>query len=857
MRRILSIIILFFVSLSSFSQVVITGTVVDENGEGMEGTIIKVLNDKQILAYTRVDEQGKYNLTVNITVPSLTLSAEMMGYNPSKIVLKNISQEHNFILKPNAVALREVIVKAPDISQRGDTLTYNLGAYKGKADYTLKDAIKKLPGIEVQESGNIKYMGKDISNFYIEGLDLLGGKYNVATENIPADYVTAVQVLNNHNDLKIDKGNFSDDVAINVKLNNKAKFKPMGTTEIATGYGDGWLYRAAAAGMLFKSNFQSIVTAKIGNIDRFALDGATDHIFLLEDPLSLSEKVLGNLSVSSPPIATDRYASPMDRLFTINTIKKITQDATLKANASYAYAKSDYGYNLTRNYYNGAENIVIDQVLHPSSSVSTPSLSLEYKNNSDKAYLQNTFYGYANFLRADLPTLTDGSSLDQNERMDDYMISNKFNVSWKRKVSRWSFKSLLNLTSSPKGFVNMTNELNSILQTSKSYDFATKNTLMYSYLLDNHSFYVPLEANYSTEKVRTQLLNNAIEGGFNNNYMDKTQVVLAPFYEYSTPRIMVRPQLVFRSEYIYDKNRTMNSTFSKNYFSFLPNIDFDYKLTSHSTLHSSAGLYRNFGDILDFLTSPIQTEQTTKRIASGILSESKGFKASLRYDFKLPLQMWFLNMSLSYQHGKDNVLNAQNVSSEQVVTQFMPTPGKSDVVLTSFNLVKQIRAIKTKLAIGGAAMFRNQDVMQNNELIFLKSRAISIMPSISSQPFKFIEFNYDGNFSKFISKYLSTNMSYWSQEHNINLKVFPIKSLILSFTTNILRKDITKDVTKTMTLMDAGVSCRHKSIRLSLDLRNILDKKSYNYTVYSLVNTFSYDYALRGRELVFTIALTK
>ena len=46
---------------------------------------------------------------------------------------------------------------------------------------TLQDALKKVPGIEVEDNGGIKYNGKSISNFYINGMDLLGGKYNLAT----------------------------------------------------------------------------------------------------------------------------------------------------------------------------------------------------------------------------------------------------------------------------------------------------------------------------------------------------------------------------------------------------------------------------------------------------------------------------------------------------------------------------------------------------------------------------------------------------------------------------------------------------------------------------------------------------
>ena len=91
----------------------------------------------------------------------------------------------NITLLEKKTQLREVVVKAPQIIQRGDTLSYRLSSFAGKGDYTLRDAMKRLPGIEVTSSGSIKYLGKDISNFYIEGMDLLGGQYNVATKQYP------------------------------------------------------------------------------------------------------------------------------------------------------------------------------------------------------------------------------------------------------------------------------------------------------------------------------------------------------------------------------------------------------------------------------------------------------------------------------------------------------------------------------------------------------------------------------------------------------------------------------------------------------------------------------------------------
>jgi hypothetical protein len=84
---------------------------------------------------------------------------------------------------------------------------------------------------------------------------MLGGKYNLATRNIPVSYVTHVEVIRNYYDKKIDKDKPSEAVAMNIRLSNKAKFKSFGTEEAGNGYMDDdnnqLQYLAGVTGMLF------------------------------------------------------------------------------------------------------------------------------------------------------------------------------------------------------------------------------------------------------------------------------------------------------------------------------------------------------------------------------------------------------------------------------------------------------------------------------------------------------------------------------------------------------------------------------------------------------------------------------
>ena len=90
----------------------------------------------------------------------------------------------------------------------------------------------------------------------------------------------------------------------------------------------------------------------------------------------------------------------------------------------------------------------------------------------------------------------------------------------------------------------------------------------------------------------------------------------------------------------------------------------------------------------------------------------------------------------------------------------------------------------------------------------------------------------------------------------MSVRPSPVQALILSAATEITGKQMADDVYKTMMLLDFGLSWKRKAWKLSLGLRNALDKRICSYTLYDSVNTFTYESALRGWEVVFTAVLT-
>lgn len=112
-------------------------------------------------------------------------------------MVRNTSQRQDFVLTGKGIQLKEVSVRAPKISQRNDTLSYLVSAFADQSDRSIGDVLKKMPGIEVDESGNISYNGKAISHFYVEGMDLLQGRYGLGSRESGGDSFFADDIWKN------------------------------------------------------------------------------------------------------------------------------------------------------------------------------------------------------------------------------------------------------------------------------------------------------------------------------------------------------------------------------------------------------------------------------------------------------------------------------------------------------------------------------------------------------------------------------------------------------------------------------------------------------------------------------------
>jgi len=336
------------------AQVKVTGRVIDLQQKPVSDVIVKLVNGSKTLAFTSSNAQGEYNLEVkNAPSGEVTLQFTHISYEKEseRVTLKERVTKVDMILTPKAVSLKEVTVKPDPLRQRGDTLSHNLASFLGKGDVTLEDGLKRLPGVDVAQSGAISYMGKPISQFNIEGMDLLGGKYNLATRNIPADYVTNVEIVRNHHSRKVEKDVPSNEVSMNIKLSKKAKLKPFGQEEIGIGMAPHSAPEGATidqqqgnvspsgddrgalrgligvTGMMFTDKFQTICSLKGGNYKGFARADMFDH-FGGSDVSTRATSLFGGFDGGAPP--QGEYLYQRNGMATLNGILRTDSFTTMK-----------------------------------------------------------------------------------------------------------------------------------------------------------------------------------------------------------------------------------------------------------------------------------------------------------------------------------------------------------------------------------------------------------------------------------------------------------------------------------------------------------------------------------------------
>jgi len=222
MKQLITAIILL-VACTSFAQVRVDGVIKDSIGNPLElANVIAINQETKILdSYGITNGQGRYKLSLQEN-SKYEIQVSYIGMKTAKDSIETGTEGFNkdFTLYPdNALDEIELVYEMP-VSVRGDTLVYNADSFKTGTERKLEDVLENLPGVEINDDGQIEVEGKVVSKVMVEGKEFFDGDSKLATQNIPSNAVDKVQVLKNYAEVGQLSGvtNNQDNVAINIKL---------------------------------------------------------------------------------------------------------------------------------------------------------------------------------------------------------------------------------------------------------------------------------------------------------------------------------------------------------------------------------------------------------------------------------------------------------------------------------------------------------------------------------------------------------------------------------------------------------------------------------------------------------------
>lgn len=234
MKHLLIIIALFVttITLGQGKTMTFTGKVNDTiHHKPLEGAIVMAvkMSNGKLLGYTHSKKDGTFKLT---GVPIDTMQLVFLHYQfKEKDYYIFGSKTNTEINIPNVILpkdsekkLNEVVVYAnkKPIYFRGDTLVYSADSFATKKNAVVEDLLKNLPGITVDDDGNITSQGRKVSKVLVDGDEFFGTDPTIATRNLQAKGVDKVEVYETEDENS--GGNTEDKVQVmNIKLKDDYK----------------------------------------------------------------------------------------------------------------------------------------------------------------------------------------------------------------------------------------------------------------------------------------------------------------------------------------------------------------------------------------------------------------------------------------------------------------------------------------------------------------------------------------------------------------------------------------------------------------------------------------------------------
>lgn len=868
------LMLLFFICVSysaAYSQQLLKGTVLDGGtGKAIEDASVSLVDSKQaLLEYTFTDKKGAFALRTNGAASSLVIS--YLGYAKVMHALAEVKSGQVFLLKSEEYRLKEVKIVSKRIQEKQDTLVYAVSGFRMPQDRSIADVLKKMPGIEVLPSGQIKFEDRTISKLYIEGMDLMGDRYGLATNNLSGKVVKEVQVLKNHQAIAALRGkSFTEQAALNLVLEDAVHYTLSGSADLGAGYSSDKdaLWYARLVGLLLGKKQQNLSLYKTDNTGENLSNEIRRQARTEELTMDSDDPLLSLPAISVGQIDEKRYLMNKDHLFATNHLYKMSKVATLRGQFSYLNRRDQMREDASSSYFYPEGTVVITENDKLDLGTDSYAGEADYQLNDAKMYIRNRLVGNMEKSSANNWLQANDSPVEAFNRIKRKNLSNYFQLV--RPLESGHIVKLLSMQSYsdlPQSLTVSPGLYEEVINDGKPYEAFTQEVNLRTFRSQVASeiqfklggFYTNLQVgvDYSNQQLRSSLLSKGENDesltsvpAFSNDlsFMD-TRIYATPSLQFKNQYWNIRFRVPFSYHQYQLKDKWPESSKDRHrYFFVEPSLNAIYELNAYWNLTNTLNFSYQVPDINQFYSNYIFT--TYRNASSGskfyfqkVLTEA----VTLKYNNPLNGFFWSLSGVVA-PAWQDNILSS---SQNGILT----STERIDMKHRNLNWNLRMRVSKAfgfwKLFTGFTASYnegRNKSLL-SDELVPFTSKTFSAAFDFALQPHKCI--SIEGN-ERYLRSMLSSpiiqSTSSDAFRSMLTINVFPAEKWKVKL--NNLWVSGSKPTPSSIYFMDAAVSYLYKKAEIELNVNNIFNKKSFQQTTYSSMSEQSTLNYFRPREIM-------
>ena len=858
MGRIICILTFLLMTCSAFAQKEVTGRLTDkQTGEALVGANVMVKNaEGKLVKFATTREDGTFLIKLSAWSKGMTIHVSMVGMKTYTAPLTEETTKLDIRMEEDTQELKEVIVKAGRIRENGDTITYRVSGFAQKQDRSIGDVLQRMPGIDVASNGKIQYQGVDINKFYIEGSDLLGGKYGIATNGISHDAIGAVEVLENHQPMQVLSGlSFSDQAAINLKLKDKAK-----ATWLLNGHiGGGWsnqpkegLWNGEAFLMAVMANYQTITTVKSNNT---GMDLRNQVIDFLSGGRGTNLGDYFSVQLpSTPNLSRDRTTFNRSWMLSSSHLWKVKK-GEMKAQIDYYNHRATASSASTSTYYldNG------EKMIHESREGTEHGKQLTGKfiieANEKTHYLNNTLQTELNW--DDIRTSMTGTLPNsQYAKMPDYYVANRLQV-----IKRFGGKHLVTFSS--------VNEWESKPQR-LSVEYPDESR--FSQRISNHAFYTNERTSYGfylkgfnlsleggiqgylrdMESNLEDAINGNTIGDVTTNYLS---LYASPKLEYAFKKVELTLQYPFNYTLYKFNGRIGNQS---EYF-HSPSLKVRWSPNPRFSVTVTGGLGRSPMSLQNIHDEAILSDYRTFTQGVEDFYTNSRKQISGRVQYRDTTRGFFANAILMKSWSNTPYKTSQHFVDDFIFHSYEASPSRSQSLNIMGNVSKTLDFMRGSIAVnGGYSRMANNMVSENVPTLY-HNTTWNLGGRINGSISNYVYWSYN---IKYSNSQLSMNREEMQNldryTHSFSLNISPIDVLSWETEGEYYRNEVAESNYKNLFLLDTKLTWQiSKRMELVASVNNLFNRQEYTYTTYNNLSSIESTRYLRGREFMFTIYLKK